>query len=120
MALFIIFYVYAGIGQFFFSGKITTQSAQVLDSGIPAFYYLMNFNDFGMSMVTLFHIMVVNNWWVTTNMLCVISDSNWPRYFITTFWILIVLVVANLILSNVIEIQDNRSAEVRKVFEKRR
>ena len=92
----------------------------MLDPSIPAFYYLMNFNDFGMSMVTLFHIMVVNNWWMTTNMLCVIADSSWPKFFITTFWILIVLVVANLILANVIEIQDNRSAQVRKVFAKRR
>lgn len=75
MALFLVFYVYAGIGQFFFSGLITTQSDQVLDPSIPALYYLMNFNDFGMSMVTLFHIMVVNNWWVTTNMLCLIAGS---------------------------------------------
>ena len=64
----------------------------------------MNFNDFGMSIVTLFHIMVVNNWWVTTNMLTDIAESNWPKVFVATFWVLIVLVIANLILANVIEI----------------
>ena len=92
----------------FFGAKITTTSAQILDPNVPALYYLMNFNDFGMSMVTLFHIMVVNNWWITTNMLCDIVDHSWPKTFIASFWVLIVLVVANLIVANVIEIQDNR------------
>ena len=91
-----------------------------MDPTIPPLYYLMNFNDFGMSMVTLFHFMVVNNWWVTTNMLSDITDSHWPRVFVATFWVLVVLVVANLILANVIEIQDNRSDNVHKAFRKRR
>ena len=76
----------------------------------------MNFNDFGMSIVTLFHIMVVNNWWITTNMLTDITEERWPKYFTATFWILIVLIVANLILANVLEIQDNRAEDAKRAF----
>ena len=42
-------------------------------------YYLMNFNDFGASMVTLFHIMVVNNWFITCNMFIDIMEKEFKR-----------------------------------------
>lgn len=40
----------------------------VLDSSIPDNYYLMNFNDLMMSMVTLFVLIVVNNWYLIVAM----------------------------------------------------
>jgi len=38
------------------------------DHDVPDLYYLLNFNDFGAGMITMFHILVVNNWWVTCRM----------------------------------------------------
>lgn len=104
LSLYTIFYSYANLGMLLFGGKITTQSAQVTDGITPALYYLMNFNDFGSSLVTLFHIMVVNNWYVTANMYLVVVDSTWPLIYFISFWAITVLVMLNLVISFVLEI----------------
>ena len=58
-----IFYGFTALGSFFFGGKITVNSPEILsDLSIPQFYYLVNFNDFISSCVTLFILLVVNNW----------------------------------------------------------
>ena len=65
----------------------------------------MNFNDFGSSVITLFHIMVVNNWFITCNMYITVTDNiAVPELFFISFWILTVLIIFNLVISNVLEI----------------
>lgn len=60
-----IFYEFALIGSFLFGGKIQTDSPQIThDASIPDNYYLVNFNDIVSSFVTLFILIVVNNWYV--------------------------------------------------------
>ena len=85
------------------------------DPTIPALYYLMNFNDFGAGMVTLFHIMVVNNWFVTCNMYCEVMGANWPRIFFIVFWIVTVLIMLNLVISFILEIFADVGQAVEKV-----
>ena len=51
--IYLVFYMYAQIGMLAFSGLLTDKT--FIESGAPSFYYLMNFNDFGSSLVTLFH-----------------------------------------------------------------
>ena len=66
---YIIFYEYAYMGQLMFGGKISYDVyKEELAGNYPAFYFLMNFNDFGSSLIVLFQQMVVNNWWVVVNM----------------------------------------------------
>ena len=66
---YIIFYEYAYMGQLIFGGRISYDVyREKLSGNYPAFYYLMNFNDFGSSLIVLFQQMVVNNWWVVVNM----------------------------------------------------
>lgn len=57
LSFYLIYYWFVQIGMFFFSSIITSKS--VTDQGL---YYLMNFNDYAMSLNTLFQIMVGNNW----------------------------------------------------------
>ena len=103
--LYTLFYSYAYFGEFLWGGEITTHSAQVSDPDIPDLYYLMNFNDFGSSVITLFHIMVVNNWFITCNMFITVTGNRAiPEIFFISFWILTVLIIFNLVISNVIEI----------------
>ena len=83
---------------------MTTRSSQIEDPDIPALYYLMNFNDFGASFVTLFHIMIVNNWFVTCDMFSDIVGNNWPRVYFISFWVFTVLIMLNLVISFVLEI----------------
>lgn len=67
----------------------------------------MNFNDFGASIVTLFHIMIVNNWYVTCDMFCIVKENNFPRMFFVAFWVLTVLIMLNLVISFVLEIYSD-------------
>lgn len=60
-----IFYVFAQIGMVMFGGKIKEDSTEIIaDSSIPDNYYLINFNDLMSSYITLFILIVVNNWYV--------------------------------------------------------
>lgn len=79
----------------------------------------MNFNDFGASLVTLFHIMIVNNWFITCNMYCFVFDSSWPKLFFIAFWTVTVLVMLNLVVSFVVDIYGNVSQEVEAEFKRR-
>ena len=67
--LYLVMYVYGIFGNLAYGGVITISTVAEQDTEIPALYYLMNFNDFGSSIVTLFHILVVNNWYITTDMI---------------------------------------------------
>ena len=62
LSLYSVMFFYAVIGEFFFSGKITTVSVRMASHSSSNLYYLINFNDLWASMVTLFHVLVVNNW----------------------------------------------------------
>jgi hypothetical protein len=63
--LFIIYYIFAMFGMLFFGGKIQRDLPALLnDQSIPDNYHLDNFNDLLSSFVTLFTLMVVNNWMV--------------------------------------------------------
>ena len=59
--IYLIFYVYAQVGQLLFGGDVNYNNA------VTPLWYLLNFNDYGCSMITLFHQMVVNNWFLTVD-----------------------------------------------------
>ena len=61
--LFVIYYIFAQIGIYLFGGHNTFGNVAVgNDPAVPEFYNLMNFNDFISSFITLFALMIVNNW----------------------------------------------------------
>ena len=66
--LYVVFFIYASIGQKIFGGEITMENVALKSPLSPPYYFLMNFNSFGGSIVTLFHFMIVNNWFITVNM----------------------------------------------------
>ena len=104
LTLYTVYFIYALIGELWFGGKISTMSAQVNDPGIPALYYLMNFNDFTSSLITLFTLMVINNWYNTTNMLCDIVGNSWPIVFTFSFIVVITWLMLSLLIAFVLEI----------------
>ena len=58
-----IFYEFALVGMFLFGGRIrTTTEAINRDPSIPMNYNLLNFNDTITSFMTLFALLVNNNW----------------------------------------------------------
>ena len=55
--------MFSVIGIFLLGGVIKKDSLAIVnDPDIPSNYYLCNFNDLATSMITLFELMVVNNW----------------------------------------------------------
>ena len=79
----------------------------------------MNFNDQGASIVTLFHISIVNNWYVTVNMFRQALGSNWPVLYFVIWWAVSVLVLQNLIIAFVMEIYGQTTEQVEQEFKRR-
>ena len=72
----------------------------------------MNFNDFCSSLITLFHIMVVNNWFITTDMYTDVVGNAYPRVFFFSFIMITVWIMLNIVISFVLEIHSTVSEAV--------
>ena len=112
LSLYTVTFFYAVIGEYFYSGVITRESVRVADMSASKLYYLINFNDMYASMLTLFHVLVVNNWNNTVEMYCTVLDSHWPRLYFTTFWIICTLIMLNIVISFVLEIYGSIGDEI--------
>lgn len=67
--LMVVFYLYAVLGMLLFGGQIKrSDHVFQVDNSIPDTYHLCNFNCLFSSMVTLFTLMVVNNWMIQVDM----------------------------------------------------
>ena len=115
ISLYIVFFIYCQIGMIIFGGRINIYSTAIDDS-VPGLYYLLNFNSFGSAMITLYHIMIVNNWFVTVKMYTNVFDSTLPRVFFVSFWCIVVLIVLNVVVSIVLDIYDSVFDEVEEFF----
>ena len=74
------------------------------DSSIPDNYYLINFNDLMSSYVTLFILIVVNNWYVIVQMCVDIMGGNLIyRYFFVIFYYFGVIIGLNIIIAFAID-----------------
>ena len=100
-----IFYVFAQVGMVFFGGQIKENSTEIIhDSSIPDNYYLMNFNDLMSSIITLFVLIVVNNWYVIVAMCVDIKGGNTLyRYFFVVFYYFGVIIGLNIIIAFAID-----------------
>ena len=66
-------------------------------------YYLNNFDSYSRALITLFELMVVNNWQVI--MFGVVAVTNkWSQIYFLSFYIMTVMVVLNLILAFIVEV----------------
>lgn len=100
-----IFYIFALLGSIMFGGLIRVDSPQIVhDSSIPDNYYLMNFNDLVSSYITLFVLIVVNNWYVIVAMCVDIkSGATIYRYFFVIFYYFGVIIGLNIIIAFAID-----------------
>ena len=105
MVMMTIFYVFAQMGMLLFGGQIKEDSTEIIhDSSIPDNYYLMNFNDLMSSFITLFVLIVVNNWYVIVAMCVDIKGGNkLYRYFFVVFYYFGVIIGLNIIIAFAID-----------------
>ena len=100
-----IFYVFAQMGMAMFGGLVKEDSPAIShDSSIPDYYYLINFNDLMSSFVTLFILIVVNNWFVIVAMFVDITGGyTIYRYWFILFYYFGVIIGLNIIIAFAID-----------------
>jgi uncharacterized membrane protein len=67
----------------------------------------MNFNDLGSSFVTLFVMMVVNNWYIIVKMYNNISGHSYARLYFIMFYFCSVVVMLNIVVAFVIDMYSS-------------
>ena len=102
----VIYYLFALLGMELFSDMrvVNNESRSVCGSYDNLSYYANNFNDFASSLVVLWDIMVVNNWYVFLDKFA--QDSHlheWSKLYFIMWWLVSVVVCVNLFISLVLE-----------------
>ena len=102
--LFLIMCAFGQVAIPAFGGKIY-EGAHALNGTTFAEskYFANNFNDFGSAMVTLFELLLVNNWFVIMDAGVAVSGSEWARLFFILYYVVAVVVVFNLVVAHVLE-----------------
>lgn len=81
-----------------FGGQIRTTDLWLLSNpNVDPLYTLMNMNDLFASFVTLFALMVVNNWYVIVETFTVVTNNHYWFYFIIYY-----IVAANLMITIIV------------------
>lgn len=104
LVTFTLFLIFSIIGDRAFGGHANMNNEAIFtDASIPNTYVHMNFNDLFSSFVTLFALMVVNNWFVIANLFVVTSGTVWARVYFVVFYTLSVVIVVNILIAFVID-----------------
>jgi len=113
----LVLFAFASLGMQLFGGVITTdlasglvltpQQARALAASEfgRADYYPNSFNDLPSGLVTLFELLVVNNWQVVTSGYVAVC-GRYARWFFISFWAVGVVVMLNVLVAFVLESYD--------------
>ena len=104
LTLYTVMFVYSVVGIYAFNGKITRSAVALVEADVDYMYIMMSFNDFTAAMITLFHIIVENNWNTTTAMYTEVIGNNWARVYFVSYWLITDMIMLNIIISFVLEI----------------
>ena len=104
----VIYYLFALLGMAIFGENYklennNSSNAQKCGSYEYLEYYSYNFHDFAASLVLLWNIMVVNNWYVFLDAFSRATNKLAQLYFIA-WWLVAVIITVNLFISLVIEV----------------
>jgi len=117
--LFCTMYLFATIGTQLYGGKINTDpeskySAMLVGSMYgDSNYYANNFNDLGSGMVTLYELLVVNNWFVIVDGFIEVSNK-WFRWFFIGYYCVMVLIVLNLLIAFILDVYGQYEQQKRE------
>lgn len=103
VVLMIIFYIFAYFGMLMFGGLVRRDLDPWPDCAPPT-YHLMNFNDLLSSFITLWALMVVNNWYEIVDLMCTVKGGNtYYRLFFYLFYYASVIIGVNLFVAFVLD-----------------
>lgn len=126
--LYIVFYIFSIIGIYGLGGLIKQPNFHS-EGGIPNnLYYLVNFNDLGMSIHTLFAFMIINNWPAITDMMVNVSGDVWPRIYFMVFYVIVQWIILNIVVAMMLDVftsvegeldgEVNRLSNIKKIAAK--
>jgi hypothetical protein len=97
-------YVFSIVGIFLFYGVLYKGNPLLIGTAydLGNYYKLINFNSFSNAMITLFHLMIVNNWYVTFKAV-IAATSKWSIIYFLIYYYTMVLVVLNVAIAFIIE-----------------
>ena len=108
--LMIIYYIFSLLGMYLFGGMIRKDLDYPLVEGpytVPDVFHLDNFNDLFSSLVTLFTLMVVNNWMIQVAQYTYVTkdiyNKNMVRFFFIAFYYFSVIIGINLVVAYVLD-----------------
>ena len=103
-----IYYTFALAGMFFFGGYIKKFDPVIEnDSLVPDYYHLMNFNDLLSSFVTLFALMMVNNWMVIVYLYEVVMGTSLVKIYFVLFYYFSVVIGINIAVAFAIDMYSS-------------
>ena len=80
-------------------------------------YYPNNFNDVASGIVTLFELLIVNNWFVISSGFEAVTPTWWARLYFISFWVVGVLICLNVVVAFAIDsFLSNSSDESEQVI----
>eukprot|EP00055_Hartaetosiga_balthica_P015463 m.91481 g.91481 ORF g.91481 m.91481 type:complete len:1161 (-) comp8873_c0_seq1:51-3533(-) len=104
VALLLIFYSFAVLGIEVFAGKIYKGCCGDYYNGETSTqqYYLNNFDNLPRAFVTLFELLVVNNWFVIMDGVVTVTND-WARVYFMGFYIIAVNICLNVVIAFILE-----------------
>ncbi|CAF0887929.1 unnamed protein product [Brachionus calyciflorus] len=107
------YYIYALFGMQLFANKIRPESfdnkynVSNLNEYCGTYkqlsYWALNFNDFYSSLLVLWHIMVINNWYVTVDAFVDVTNE-WSRFYFYFWWFICPIVTLSMVISLILDL----------------
>lgn len=108
-AILVILYLYCLLGIEVYGGLIYPENPDLYtDQDLSMLYTNINFNDFADGLLTLFIILVENNWDSIEGMFENVSNA-WTRLYFTSFFIFGVFVALNLMVAFILDIFETQT-----------
>jgi two pore calcium channel protein len=75
-------------------------------------YYLINFNDFGSTLISIFTLIMVGNWGLVVRMFEDVMETKLVRIYFVSFYILSVVVLLNIVVAFVLEMYESVKSKI--------
>ncbi|KAF7850532.1 hypothetical protein BT93_L5417 [Corymbia citriodora subsp. variegata] len=102
--IFCVLCIYCSLGEQIFGGMVNAGNSKLSETDLEADDYLLfNFNDYPNGMVTLFNLLVMNNWQEWMQSYKELTGTSWSLIYFISFYLITVLLLLNLVVAFVLE-----------------
>ena len=108
MVLFCVFFIFAQLGVHIFGGFIFYGNPLITTFVSEPLYVLNNLNCMGTAFVTLFELLIVNNWQIIVSLYTQATGTNWARLFFIFYYFFSVNVVLNICVAFVLDMFNSQ------------